>query len=72
MKELFTTLGVLLVILLGLIYWIDTLDENAQPTTEVFNVICLDGVEYWYRQVGYKGMMAVRMNTDGTVSLCEE
>lgn len=70
MKELIM-LGIFGVIVGGILFWSSEIDRNAQPTTEEFIVVCLDGVEYWYRQSGYKGMMAVRMTTEGNVALCE-
>jgi hypothetical protein len=71
MKELGIMLIILGVIVGGILFLSSEIDKNAQPTTEEFNVICLDGVEYWYRQIGYKGMMSVRMTTEGNVVACE-
>jgi hypothetical protein len=71
MKELVIMLGIIVVIVGGILFLSSEIDRNAQPATEEFNVICLDGVEYWYRQIGYKGMMAVRMTTEGNVVACE-
>lgn len=50
----------------------NNVDKAAAPESEKFNVICLDGVEYWYRHVGYRGVMAVKLDTDGNVQICQE
>jgi len=66
------TMGMLLAaaIVAGMLTWIAISDQKAAPLEDEFNVICLDGVEYWYRQVGYKGMMAPKFTVDGDVVAC--
>jgi hypothetical protein len=65
---MFTVMITLAVILMAILLLIDS---QATPLNTKFNVICLDGVEYWYRQVGYKGMIAVKYDADGVVSVCK-
>ena len=71
MREL--TIGILgSIIVLGILIWLVIMnDRTATVEPEDMNIVCLEGVEYWYRQSGHKGMLAVKYNTDGTVSLCE-
>lgn len=58
--------------LVALMLWlVRVTDDAAVITPDDMNVVCLDGVEYWYRQAGNKAMLAVKFNTDGTLSLCE-
>lgn len=71
MNRLVAYLGILFVIVFAVIWLAKTLDKQASPAVDDFNVICLGGVSYWYRQVGYKGMLAPKYNLDGTVELCE-
>ncbi len=67
MRELLVLLAIAAAILLT----ITILDRNEKPEKAEFNVVCLDGVEYWYRQVGYKAVMAVKYNSDGTIAVCD-
>ena len=55
----------------SLVFFVASLDRNASPSDEKFNTICLEGVEYWYRQSGYKGMLAAKLDTAGNIVLCE-
>jgi predicted small secreted protein len=36
-----------------------------------FDIICIDGVEYLIRGVGYKGFMSVHMQQDGKPFTCK-
>jgi hypothetical protein len=47
------------VLILGLLFWID---KAATVETSDFKVSCIDGVEYWYGQSGYKGYMSPRID----------
>lgn len=38
-------------------------DSNAVVEVADFNVSCIDGVEYWYGQSGYKGYIAPRIDS---------
>jgi hypothetical protein len=40
------------------------LDNNAVIEISDFNVSCIDGVEYWYGQAGYKGYIAPRIDSE--------
>ena len=52
------------------IFYVDS--QYSPPGDEVFNTTCLDGVEYWYRQSGYKATMAVRYDAETlTPVVCE-
>ena len=51
---------------------------NQEPGPEVirtadhFDVLCLDGVEYWYRQIGTSTVMSPKFNPNGvTATKCE-
>jgi len=54
----------------GILMLVSFKDRNAHPVQTDFNVVCLDGVEYWYRQSGYKSAMALRYTAEGTVITC--
>jgi hypothetical protein len=40
------------------------IDRNATVVSSDFSVSCIDGVEYWYGQSGYKGYMSPRINNE--------
>ena len=62
MNELVGFLSVCIIVAAVVIYTVVQTDKNTTASKEDFNVACLDGVEYWYRQNGYKGYMAVRID----------
>ncbi len=47
---------------------------TSKPTKEHhFDVVCLKGTEYWFKQFGYKAVLAVKYNSDsGEIETCEE
>ncbi len=43
--------------------------EDEHPSIEsvsgnTYRVECIDGVQYWFRHIGYKGYMAVRVDPE--------
>jgi hypothetical protein len=38
-------------------------DSQAKVNSNDFTANCLDGIEYWYGQSGYKGYMAPRIDS---------
>jgi hypothetical protein len=69
------TITFVVLIIIGMIFLIAG-NQPPQPevirTQETFDVLCLNGVEYWYRQVGYESTLAPRFNPDGiSVTKCE-
>jgi hypothetical protein len=65
------TLLILVSIALALLVLIGISDDHATVDEPDFNVVCLDGVEYWFRRSGYGQILAVKMTSEGTVVLCE-
>lgn len=67
-------MGILMLVALsaGIFILINITDNNATVDDDDFNVVCLDGVEYWFRRAGYGQILAVKMTPEGTVVLCEE
>lgn len=60
-------LGVLVGLVLTvviLIFLFSMKDDAYVPPSDDFNIVCLDGVEYWHRYAGYKGVMAPRFDAD--------
>jgi len=52
-----------MLVLVGLIIGAVALaDKAATVETSDFKVSCIDGVEYWYGQSGYKGYMSPRID----------
>jgi energy-converting hydrogenase Eha subunit G len=49
---------------LGVLFVVATSDSNAVVEVTDFNVSCIDGVEYWYGQAGYKGYIAPRIDSE--------
>lgn len=46
---------------------------TACVETEDFNSVCLDGVQYWYRQTGYTALLTPRIDPKTlTFVLCEK
>ena len=47
-------------------------EKYTELTAKDFDIICLNGVEYYYRRAlsSNAGFMAVKFNTDSTVSTC--
>jgi len=54
----------MIVAVVGLFALIAYVDDNAVVNIGDFNVSCLDGVEYWYGQSGYKGYLAPRIDNE--------
>lgn len=57
-------------LLVGLLFVLVYVDSNAGVESSDFNVSCIDGVEYWYGQDGYKGYMAPRIDS-GTLDFVQ-
>lgn len=53
----------MIAITVGLFALIFYLDDEAVVNVTDFNVSCIDGVEYWYGQSGYKGYIAPRIDS---------
>ncbi len=54
-----------MLVLVGLIIGAVALaDKSATVEASDFSVSCIDGVEYWYGQSGYKGYMSPRINSE--------
>jgi hypothetical protein len=51
------------VLVLMVIVFAMNADSNAVVEVADFNVSCIDGVEYWYGQSGYKGYIAPRIDS---------
>lgn len=80
MENLFRVAGIVIAIVLtaGFYVWM-TKDIQKEVVEKLhqddFSVICMDGVQYWYKErasykLGY-GHMAVKFTKEGTVALCE-
>lgn len=59
------------VILIGLLVIVSAFDRQHTVDDTQMNVLCLDGVEYWYRKSGYNAIMSPRFNDDGKIVTCE-
>lgn len=55
----------------GLTLLFDASKRRAEQKTD-YAVVCLDAVSYWTKSDGYRGYLAPKYNTDGTVSICDE
>jgi len=53
-----------------ILYLIISRQSDSTPTQSDLNISCLDGVEYWYKERGYRGVFAVKYGPDGKISLC--
>jgi len=72
MKESLTLfLGTIIVVVI--LASVKIMNGNATVENHDFNVVCLESVEYWYREAEYKGVLAVKYNADtGEIATCED
>ena len=72
MKELFLISATVLILVALILGFVSYSDKRAIVENNDFNVVCLEGVEYWYRKSGYSAILAVKYDADtGTISTCE-
>ncbi len=58
-------------VMVGLYILVSVADDHATVEDTDFNVVCLEGVEYWFRKAGYGQILAVKMTPEGDVVACE-
>ncbi len=69
MDKIMPIIAVLFVLFAGwMSYTVWTLGDD----TDDYEVICLGGHEYWRANFAAKGFMAVKLNNNGTPSVCGE
>ena len=72
MKELFATIVAVVVLVALILGFVSYFDKRATVEDNDFNVVCLEGVEYWYRKSGYSAILAAKYDVDtGKISTCE-
>ena len=72
MKELFAILAAVVIFITLIIGVLRYFDKQATVENNDFNVVCLEGVEYWYRKSGYTAILAAKYDADtGKIATCE-
>jgi len=72
MKELFAILAAVVIFITLIIGVLRYFDKQATVENNDFNVVCLEGVEYWYRKSGYTAILAAKYDADtGKIETCE-
>jgi len=72
MKELFAILAAVVIFITLIIGVLRYFDKQATVENNNFNVVCLEGVEYWYRKSGYTAILAAKYDADtGKIETCE-
>ena len=72
MKELFAISAAVVIFITLVIGVISYSDKRATVEDNDFNVVCLEGVEYWYRKSGYTAILAAKYNAEtGKIETCK-
>ena len=69
MKELIMAAVILLgtAIMVVVVYYAITLGSHEDDYT----IICLDGHEYWYATIAYKGFLGIKLDPEGKPIPCD-
>jgi len=72
MKELFAISAAVVILVALILGVISYSDKRATVENNDFNVVCLEGVEYWYRKSGYTAILAAKYDADtGKIETCK-
>jgi len=72
MKKLAIIVGGFLVVATLIGFGVNAIQKNKKAELRDLNIICLAGVEYYYRRISHGAMLAVKYNaTTKEISLCD-
>jgi len=72
MKELFAISAAVVILVALILGVLSYFDKHATVENNDFNVVCLEGVEYWYRKSGYTAILAAKYDAEtGKIVNCK-
>ena len=72
MKELFAISAAVVILVALILGVVSYSDKRATVEDNDFNVVCFEGVEYWYRRSGYSSILAAKYDADtGNIVTCK-